>query len=200
MPTPFWTRVVVGLAAGVWIVIAFVLDVPVDDNWLKALGIVAAVVVLALLAFDRVAWRWLPSALTRRPKLHGTWKATINYEWPAGTPQSKDCFIVVRQTYSTVSVGMLFDISSSQSRSAAIVSSDGRRHLWFSYWSAADAQHREDNPPHRGAAELVVSAKPRTRLEGDYWTDRKTLGRIATSGHSKTVYDDYQSAQAGTYK
>src|SRR5919108_3241980 len=112
MPTPFWTRVVVLLAAGFWLVLAFVLNVPVDKTWLKSLGGIASGVVLALLAFDYFLWRWLPVAITRRPMLRGTWKATLEYRWPAtGPAETKDAFIVVRQTYSTISVGMLFDIS-----------------------------------------------------------------------------------------
>jgi len=201
MPTPFWTRLVLALAAGLWLALAFLLDAPVDAEWLQPLGAVMAAVVLLLLAFDRLAWRWLPLAVTKRPMLHGTWKSTLEFEWPGGTPpQSKECYLVVRQTYSTVTVDMLFDISSSQSRSAAIREVNGRRGLWWSYWSAARTLDREDNPPHRGGAELVISVKPVLRLEGDYWTERKTRGRILTHGRSKHIYDDFESARGGSYQ
>jgi hypothetical protein len=200
MPTPFWTRLIIGLTAALWLLIAFVLDVPVDKNWLKALGGIGAAIVGALLLFDYWAWRLLPAGILRRPKLHGTWKATLHYQWPEGTPtKTKPCYIVIRQTYSAVSVEMLFDISASQSRSASIVNENGRRSLWFSYWSAATALEREGNPPHRGGAELVISRKPR-RLEGDYWTERKTRGRIVTEGHTGRVYDTYEGAQSGEYQ
>ena len=201
MPTPFWTRLVIALAAGLWLALAFLLDAPVDTEWLRPLGAVMAVVVLLLLAFDRLAWRWLPLAVTKRPKLHGTWKASLEYEWPEGTrTQLKECYLVVRQTFSTVSVDMLFDISSSQSRSADIKEVAGRRSLWWSYWSAARTLDREDNSPHRGGAELVISLEPKLRLEGDYWTERKTRGGIVTHGHSKQIYDDFESARSGLYR
>jgi hypothetical protein len=45
----------------------------------------------------------------------------------------------------------------------------------------------------------VIALKPRTRLEGDYWTERKTRGHIATNGYSKRAYDDFASAQKGSY-
>jgi hypothetical protein len=34
-------------------------------------------------------------------------------------------------------------------------------------------------------------------LAGDYWTERKTRGRLTTSGRSKRLYDDYESAAEG---
>lgn len=200
MPTPLATRIVIGLSAALWLALAFVLKAPVDKGWLKALGAIASVVVVLLLIFDRWAWRWLPVAVSKRPNLQGTWKAQLHYQWPEGTPtQIKDCFIVIRQTYSSVSVDMHFDISDSQSRSAAIVETNGRRGLWWSYLSVAHALEQEGNPPHRGGAELVISPKPKLSLAGDYWTERKTRGRVTTIGHTKQCYEDYQSALGGTY-
>lgn len=200
MPTPLATRIVIGLSAGLWLVLAFVLHAPVDKTWLKYLGAIASVVVVLLLIFDRWGWRWLPDAITKRPNVQGTWKAQLHYQWPAGTPtQAKDCFIAVRQTYTTVSVAMHFGISDSHSRSAAIVDTNGQRSLWWSYLSVAHTLEQVDNPPHRGGAELMISLRPIMLLAGDYWTERKTHGRITTSGRSKHVYDDYDSAMTGTY-
>lgn len=200
MPTPLATRIVIGLSAALWLVLAFVLDAPVDKTWLKYLGGIASVVVVLVLVFDRWAWRWVPVALSKRPCVSGTWRAKLHYQWPDGTPtQTKDCFIVVRQTYSTITVDMHFDISDSYSRSAAIVETNGRRSLWWSYLSVAHSLEQEGNPPHRGGAELIVSIKPRISLAGDYWTERKTRGRLTTAGRSTHLYDDYESALAGTY-
>lgn len=200
MPTPLATRVIIGLSAGLWLVLALVLDAPVDKTWLKYVGALASVVVLLVLVFDRWAWRWLPVAVSKRPNLRGTWKAQLAYQWPDGTAtQTKDCFIVIRQTYSTVTVDMHFDISDSHSRSAAIVETNGHQSLWWSYLSVAHSLEQVDNPPHRGGAELGISLKPRLSLAGDYWTERKTRGRLTTSGRSTHLYDDYVSAQAATY-
>lgn len=204
MPTPFWTRLIIGFAAGLWLLIAFVLDVPVDKNWLKALGGIAAAIVAGLLIFDRWAWRWLPVSLPGHPKLHGTWKATLEFEemedgMPSGGTACKDCFLILRQTYSSVTVNMLFDVSSSESRSAVICEQNGVLRLWFSYWSAAGALHRDGNDPHRGGAELVISQKPRLGLIGDYWTERRTRGHIETHGYSRNLYDDFARACEGEY-
>jgi hypothetical protein len=200
MPTPFWTRFVIGVAAVLWFGIAYLLDAPVDEEWLKPAGYVMSAVVLLLLAFDTLLWRWLPLAVTKRPNVRGTWKAKLHYEWPPVTPtQSKECYLLVRQTFSTVSVQMFFDISSSVSRSADIQTADGSYQLWWSYLSMANQFDRE-NPPHRGAAELTIATVPKIRLDGQYWTERKTVGRITTSARSKKLYDSWEAAQAGKYK
>jgi hypothetical protein len=106
---------------------------------------------------------------------------------------------VIRQTYSTITVDMHFDISDSHSRSAAFVETNGRRSLWWSYLSVAHSLEQPGNPPHRGGAELAISTRPKLSLAGDYWTERKTRGRVTTKGRSTHCYDDYQSALAASY-
>lgn len=179
---------------------ALVLKAPVDATWLKPAGAVMSGVVLMLLAFDRWAWKLLPCSISKRPNIHGTWKAELHYQWPDGAPtQTKPCYLTIRQTYSTVTVDMHLDISASHSTSAAVVRSNGRYSLWWTYWNSANTLQRDDNPPHRASAAAGISLKPEMRLEGDYWTERKTRGRIVTLAHSKHLYDDFVSAERGDY-
>lgn len=198
MPTPFWTRLTIVLAAALWAGVLYLLDTPVDKAWLKPAGYVMSAVVLLLFAFDTWLWRWLPLWITKRPNVRGTWKGTLEYQWPEGAPtQSKDCYLRIEQTFSTVSVQMFFDISQSESRSAAITTFNGRTSLWWSYWSAARTLDQANNPPHRGGAEAHISTVPKVTLEGEYWTERKTRGHIKTSARSKKLYESYAAAQAG---
>jgi hypothetical protein len=37
-------------------------------------------------------------------------------------------------------------------------------------------------------------------LSGIYWTERKTTGRITTSGRFKNLYEDYLQTNAGEYE
>src|SRR4051812_16314510 len=136
MPTPLATRIIIGVSAGLLFVLTLVLDAPADHTWLKYLGTVTSVVVALLLLFDRWAWRWLPAGLSKRPDLQGTWRSQLHYQWPDGAAtQTKDCFIVIRQTYSTIAVNMHFDISDSHSKSAALIQNNGQHQLWWSYLS-----------------------------------------------------------------
>lgn len=205
MPTPGWTRVVIGLAAAIWLGVAILLDVPVDQRWLRALGGVISIVVLLLVVFDRWMWRWpLVNRFVKRPVLLGTWKATLSSNWPdreTGQPISPmDAYLVIRQTYSRVSVRALFRGSRSEHIVGDIVRSPtGPPVLWFMFRSEAHALHRDGNPPRRGAAALVISSAPTLRMQGDYWTEEETRGEVQTHGRSRHLYDDFDQAKEGHY-
>jgi hypothetical protein len=203
MPTAFWTRLVIGLAALLWIALAYVLKVPVDNQWLKYLSTITMMVILLLTAFDLYLWRFLPRKITKRPNLHGTWKAQLNSTWispETGGPVSKIFYLVIRQTFSRVTVTSLYDTSRSHSMSADIAVHNGTYELSYVYWSAAKTAERGGNAPHRGAASLVVSTEPAIGMEGDYWTERENAkGDIVTLGHSRTVYQTFAKASNGTY-
>ncbi len=201
MPSGAWARGIVFMAAAIWVALAFILGVPVDKLWLKYVGVIAALVVLLLLAFDVFAWRWLPEWIVKRPNIRGTWRAELRSNWlkDDGQPLVSECFIVIHQTYTTMCVEVLFPGSDSTSTSADIVKGGGRPSLWYTYRSEAHAPNRDGNPPHRGAVSLFVETSPRRSLAGDYWTERGTTGRIQTSGHSKKIAGSFMSAQSLDY-
>lgn len=199
MPSPTWTRIVIGLAASLWFAIAYFLDAPVEAAWLRPAGFVMAAVVLLLLAFDLFLWRALPIWLTKRPDIRGTWRSELHYRWPADEPpKTKECFLVVHQTFSAVSIRMLFPKFSSESLSADIKCPEKKRSLWWTYLGMPD-EFDPGNPMHRGAAEAVIATVPKARLEGTYWTERGTRGRIVTNGRSTKLYEDFEQAQAAEY-
>jgi hypothetical protein len=196
MPSPQWTRAVITVAAALWLGIAWSLGAAVDATWAKPAGFVVTAVVLLLIAFDTIAWRWLPFKLTKRPNIRGTWATDLHFTWPPeSAPRTKRCYLVIHQTFSTVSVRMYLDTSSSESRSADIRRRDGQHSLWWVYLSQATEFDR-DNPAHRGASELVIATVPRPSLDGIYWTERKTTGRLVTVGWSKSLFDSFAAADA----
>ena len=196
MPNSQWTRIVIFLAAAVWFVAALIMDVPVDQAWVKPLGIASSVVVLLLLVFDALLWKYLPFALVRVPKLGGTWKAKMqsSFKGEGGQPTELECFLLIRQTYSSIHIEMLFPKSESVSTSASIVRSDGTSELWYSYRSEAHSLDRTNNAPHKGAVQMRIAVNGRTKLSGGYWTDRETYGRIETSDHKSKIINDYDAA------
>jgi hypothetical protein len=185
---------------------AVVFGASVDESWiLKTLGGVTTAVVVVWTAFDLWFWRLLPTRLTKRPRLWGTWKAEMESHWshPATREQrvsTKTIYLVISQTYSKITLTGRFDISDSWTLSAAVSErDDGGFELAYTYRNEAHATQRQHNPPHRGSVVLGVSTTPRTRLEGDYWTDRLSTGRIKTLGRSKKRYGSYADAAAGNY-
>ncbi|MEO6471978.1 MAG: hypothetical protein ABIR57_08685 [Aeromicrobium sp.] len=196
MPNALWTRIIILLAAGTWFVAALLMGVPVDQEWTKPLGLASSVVVLLLLAFDSILWKFLPYKLVRVPKLGGTWKATLqsSFKDTDGEAAQFACFLVVRQTYSSIHIEMLFPKSESVSTSASIIKTDGTSELWYSYRSEAHSLDRDGNPPHKGAVQLRIAMNGDTKLAGGYWTDRQTYGCIETVEHKPTIINDYKTA------
>lgn len=202
MPSARWTRIVIGLAAGVWVLILVLTGGSVDTGWAQLLGYTASVVVLALLAFNRWIWCWpYVRRVVGRVSIRGTWKVELRSNYEPRKDDVIEAYLVIRQTYSEVSVMMLTDRATSISRGADLGCVEGRWTLAYLYTNTkhADAPDRATNPHARGAAELVVASTPATHLEGDYWTDEGTTGRLRTTGHSTALLDTFAAAQATTY-
>jgi hypothetical protein len=200
MPTPIWTRLVIGLAAGLAILIVWLTTGDVDFEYAKWLVTASGAVILGLLAFDRLLWRYPPlSWLTRRLVLHGTWKMEGRTDFAARADETIEHYLVIRQTYSRIRVDGLFDRSNSHSMSADLAVEDGRCTLSYIFRSEAQTRHREGNPPSRGAAVLRVARQPQLHLVGDYWMERKTGGDVKSVGYSRKVYDTFGKARAAEY-
>jgi hypothetical protein len=201
MPDSKWARGIILAAAGLWVVVAFFMGVPVDRTWLKYVGIIASVVVWGTITFDLFVWRWLPRWLVKRPNLRGTWRGTLASTWTGdGSPQQpREFYLVIRQTYSRIHIESFFDISDSCSTSADIVLGDGSPVLWYTYDSNAHALHTDNNPPHRGAVRLSVQTEPHLSMAGDYWTGRKTTGRMELSARSPKLVGSFAGAKGLKY-
>lgn len=201
MPTPNWTRITIAVAALVSGVIVLATEGSVDINLAKAVASASSVVILGLLAFDRWLWRW-PGIrrLHGRPVIHGTWKTELKTSYADRKEELIRCYLVIDQTYSRICARMLFDRSRSISMSGDIVRENGRCVLYYVFRSDKHALEPATNPPNRGAADLTVATKPSLHLEGDYWMEVGTKGRVNTTGYSSTIYDTFAGAQRGEYR
>jgi hypothetical protein len=200
MPSSKWIRAVILLAAGLWAAIMLISGESLKWSWAKPLGLVASAVIFIVAGFDRWAWRWpILRKLTKRPILVGTWRVELRTSYKGRRDEVIEAFLVVRQTYSTICVDMLFDRSQSTSMSGDLVTEDGKCVLYYVFRSDKNTLERKGNPPSRGAAELTVDRHATLRLEGDYWMEHGTHGRVSTTGHSSVIYESYSSANNGDY-
>jgi len=201
VPTANWTRIVIALAALVSAVVVLASGGTVDINLAKAVATASAVVILFLLAFDRWLWRW-PGIrrLHGRPVIHGTWKTELKTNHEDRKDEIIECYLVIDQTYSRIYARMLFDRSRSSSMSGDLVRENGRCVLYYVFRSDKHALEPATNPPNRGAADLTVAMKPSPHLEGDYWMEVGTKGRVKTIGYTRTLYDTFAGAQQGDYE
>lgn len=201
MPTSAWTRITIGLAAAISAGIIWITGGDLDSELIRPVVTAASVVTILLLVFDQWLWRWpVIRSLHKRPVLHGTWKAELKttFEERAGSPI--ECYLVINQTYSKICVRMLFDRSQSKSMSGDLVNEGGACMLYYVFRSEKHATEPTTNPPSRGAAVMTVGRKPALHLEGDYWMDVATKGRVETVGRSKHLFDTYKGARASSYE
>ena len=200
MPTPGWTRAVIALAAAAWAAIIVVGGAELESAWMKPLGLASSIVVFLLLVFDRWAWRW-PAVrrLVRRPDLAGTWKTELQTSYDGRADEVIEAYLVIRQTLSKITATMLFDRSNSTSMSADLVCEDDRWTLYYLFRSDKHSLEPPENPPARGAAHVMVGRSPKLHLEGDYWMEHGTCGRVRTVGYTRTALDTFSGARQVTF-
>lgn len=201
MPSSTWARIVIALAALVAGGFGLALGADIDPKLVRAVVPASAVVILFLLAFDRWLWRWpVIRLLVSRPILHGTWKTELRTSYRQRADETIEAYLVIDQTYSGICVRMLFDRSQSVSVSGDLVQEDGHCVLYYVFRSDKHALEPATNSPSRGAADLKVETEPSVHLEGDYWMEVGTKGRIVTTGHSRKRYSTFTAARKGTYR
>lgn len=201
MPSPNWARITIALAALSSAAIVLATGGTVDISLAKAVVTTSTIVILLLLAFDRKLWCW-PGIrrLHGRPVIHGTWKTELRTSYEGRMDEVIECYLVIDQTYSRIRARMLFDRSRSASMSGDLVREDGRCVLYYVFHSDKQSLEPATNPPSRGAADLTVAMKPMPHLEGDYWMEVGTKGRLRTTGHCRTTYDTFNGARQGEYR
>ena len=196
MPSQNWARIVIALAAlTTWAIVVASGD-SVDLDLAKAVASATTVVILFLLAFDRWLWRW-PGVrrLHKRPILRGTWKAELRTSYEGRKDEVIESYLVIEQTYSRICARMLFDRSRSASMSGDLVRENGRCVFYYVFQSVKNALEPATSPPNRGAADLTVATAPALHLEGDYWMEVGTRGRVTTLGQVPELYDTFAAAQ-----
>lgn len=160
-----------------------------------------AVTIYALAHFLFAKWLWrlpiLQGWLIKLPDLQGTWRGELKSDWkdPA-TGQGvapKSVLLVIRQTYTSISCTLLTEESSSYSIAAEItpLGGDGELYLCYSYTNKTKAMVKDRSPDHDGATILKIIRIPDRKLEGYYWTARKTRGDMVFSFESKDLSETF---------
>lgn len=185
------------IAAGVWGVALIVAGFPVNADWFKPFSVVVGVLVLVLSIADRWLWRlrWLRPWLFNMPDLNGTWKVVIHPTAPEPPHDEVIAYMVIRQTFSTVSLRLFTAESHSETLSARVVRcDDGTCNLAAVYRNTPRLQVRQRSPLHHGALLLNVQGDPPESLAGQYWTDRLSQGELVLSARSPALADSFDQA------
>lgn len=195
-------QVIIAAAALLWGVLLTIQGVAVELAWLRWYSLVVGIVVVVLFAFDR--WLWRTRAfrwLVRVPDVTGTWKGELRSSWTdSDTGQQTEpikAYLVVRQTYSTVSATLITAESKSYSVATNVESLNGDEAiLSYTYRNVPKLLLQERSRVHHGTAHLDVHGAQPHSLVGSYWTDRDTKGQMAFRERSKKRYTEFQAAES----
>jgi hypothetical protein len=197
-----YIKAIIYAAVLAWTVVLYLNHEAIHSSWFKPLSTVTTVVLYAVMAFDLWLWKipFLHGWFVKRPVLDGTWKVEIRSNWinPAtqtGIPPVEG-YMVVRQTFSTVSIRLLTAESSSELVGAEIVcSSDGLYCISGVYRNEPRLELRDRSPIHYGGVWLKVIDEPSKKMIGHYWTDRESKGEMELSYQQNKKFQTFQSAQ-----
>jgi hypothetical protein len=205
MTSRFQAQVIIGIAVLVWALMLLTQGVTLKASYLQPYSLAVGVVILLLFAFDHWLWRIpLLARVLHCPLLRGTWRGQLRSTWKDSTTSQAiepiDVFLVVRQTYSTISQRLMTKESSSRSLVASLeVSRDEVPTLSSMYQNMPDLLKQGRSRIHHGALMLEVQGNPANRLKGYYWTDRDTKGEVSLDARSKKVYTSFDEAAAAIW-
>lgn len=206
MITRVQLAVLLGVAAAIWGVLLLLDGVAVSLSWLRPFSGVLGAVVLVLLLFDGWGWRFrfLHPWFVSTPNVRGTWKGEVTSTWNNANPEQSngpiEAYLVIRQTFSMISIRLITKESSSELLAGSIVRcNDGTYEVAGTYRNTPKLLVRERSPIHHGGLLLRVQGDPPASLEGEYWTDRATKGELRFKARSGKLFDGFESASAGPY-
>lgn len=167
----------------------------------RRLVLLETVLFAVITVFDRWVWRWwvVPSLLRTGPVLRGTWKGTIR---PTdGSNGSVHAFLSVRQTFSGINFRLITEESVSESTSAVLAGRpEGLAIADYTFSNTPRDAVRDRSPIHFGAAHLECVGQRPLRLEGSYFTSRKTSGELEFSERSARLAHSFADARAAFIK
>ncbi len=195
------TAIIVGFIYAVTLVLSGI----TLDTWLKqVLGLLPTIAALAVVAFDLWIWKWtFIHKYLSRPFLTGTWKVVMTPHPDSHIPEGGnrgpiEAYLVIEQTYWTLSATLHTKESSSRSRAARFIPREAFKSqvLTYMFENTPGREHRHRSTRHIGACELSIeSGRPET-IVGEYFTDRFTAGSMNLKRHDRSIgHSGFDAAQ-----
>ena len=167
---------------------------------LRLVPIVATADGIAYFVFITWFWRWklLQGWLIPFPDLNGTWQGYIQTNWKNANnkiPGPIPAILTIKQSFGRVSCVMrTTEMESHSYLEGFYIDKDSQvRRLCYSYTSRPKAALRDRSTPHDGTMLFNIIGNPVQKLEGEYWTQRLTIGSVMLSFRTKELLDELPS-------
>lgn len=192
-----------------WGTVLYLQGTPLSWEHLLPFTTVVGVLVGVSLAMEYFLWRcrWLQGWLFDRPDLRGTWKVTIYSEW-IQNPETGEkgppitAYAGITQTSSKLQIHLMTPESESCLLAHAVeaTSCGNRFNVSIVYANTPGVELRGlRSERHVGAATISTHGpkkyKPNS-MTAEYWTDRRSVGRMSFEDWHPTIYSRYQDAAA----
>lgn len=142
------------------------------------------IVYFGRLGYFKWFWKLKPFYFAHKtPILAGEWKGKLISDYrqeETGKPIEKEIKVIISQpNISEVYIKQISDESFSKSYADSIeVDEHNDVLLTYSYLNEPNADVRDRSEISFGSVRLTMDSKDSNELKGNYWTDRKTRGRI----------------------
>jgi hypothetical protein len=186
----------------VWFAVAKAngLDMKKIVDFMKPIPTVVTADLLLAAFFMRWGWRWkrLQGWLVPFPDLNGTWQGHIQTNWKDAkgkTPGPIPVILTINQTFGRINCIMRTAEEESRSyvEGFCIDKEKQIRQLCYSYTSKPKAILRDRSTPHDGTILFNIIGRPVNKLEGEYWTQRQTIGTVTMTFLTKNLLEEFPS-------
>jgi hypothetical protein len=185
----------------IWASLLYLSGSDLNINWeaLKKIPDAITIYLIFQFLFRKWLWKWsiFRGWLITTPYIQGTWEGDLTSTWV--NPETGQAItsikmtLVIKQSLNRISCVIFTKESESYSVAAQINEDDdsGIFRLSYNYTNRSRITLRDKSPVHDGAANLRIITAPERRLEGSYWTSRKTTGDINLRFKSKELAQTY---------
>jgi hypothetical protein len=157
--------------------------------------------------YERWGWRWQPLHRIRvatTPVIIGTWRGELTSDWEdeSGTKLAPfTVYLSINQTLTTIAVQLLSLESSSVPVAGGLAKTEtGFPAIGYLYRNRPGVVLRQGRSRmHYGGAMIEIVGDPASGLNGEYWTDRKTIGSFTLCEHSPVIAQTQGEAEKLTF-
>lgn len=196
------------IAAISWLVVLKIQGTPVSIQHMAPFGTVVTVLAGLAILLEKFLWKqpWLNGWFVARPVLCGTWKVSLQSDWiDPETEQSIEpiiCYMGVEQTLSSLQMHLMTPESESWFVAHGVRRSPSEKgYQVIGVYTNKPHVHLRGNTSEMHLGSILIdthgeSAAYPDALTAEYWTDRKTAGRMIFSDRQKRVYTRYSDAHS----
>lgn len=181
-------KLTIGFGIVIFLLLGFLKGPEFSKEILNIISTSITVTVFGRLAFIKWIWKWLPflEVIHGVPNIEGKWSGSFESTWrpsPEAPPATGPIEVKITQP-DIYHIKLTQNSGESLSHSYGEVFEtldDGSLFLNFSYKNVPNADVRDRSQISFGSARYLLERDGVFKLSGNYWTDRKSTGKITVS-------------------